>query len=127
MEFKEAMRIWKRMCDVNNCDKGCNGCPMYDYCDAGVCRFLDEVEAVLAKWAAEHLKRTRIDDFLDKHPRAYLDDNDTPIACAKNLGYCTECINDVNVDKCDECWREPLEEVEELRWENERNCEKCAP
>ena len=113
MEFKEAMRIWKRMCAAH---KTCSKCGMAT-CDPAMCRPWvydnpDKAEAILAKWAEEHPEKTRLDDFLDKHPRAYLDENDTPRACAKNLGYCTECIDEGDLDQCDNCWRRPLEEVE---------------
>ena len=113
MEFKEAMRIWKRMCESNG---QCEHCPI-PACDTTLCRawvmmHADRANGILAKWAEEHPEKTRLDDFLDKHPRAYLDDNDTPRACAKHLGYCTECIDNGDLDKCDDCWRRPLEEVE---------------
>lgn len=113
MEFKEAMRIWKRMCAAH---KTCSKCGMAT-CDPAMCRpwVWDnpvKAEAILAKWAAEHPERTRLDDFLDKHPRAPLDDNDTPRACAKHLGYCAECMSSTSAADCDDCWRQPLEEVE---------------
>ena len=109
MEFKEAMRIFSRICKEREMCDGCvleNRCIVLKECDCST------AEAILAKWAAEHPEKTRLDDFLDKHPRAYLDDNDTPRACAKNLGYCTECIDKGDLDQCDNCWRRPLEEVE---------------
>lgn len=112
MEFKEAMRIWRRMCDSIDCTE----CPIDEvkdeFCRRWVAKHPIEAEAILTKWAAEHPERTRLDDFLDKHPKAYLDDNDTPRACAKNLGYCTECIDEGDLDRCHDCWRRPLEEVE---------------
>lgn len=110
MEFKEAMRIWKRMCKKYH---QCANCPMFgksDNCPDELWDMEADPEPILAKWAAEHPEKTRLDDFLDKHPRAYLDDNDTPRACAKNLGYCTECIDKGDLDQCDDCWRRPLEE-----------------
>ena len=110
MEFKQAMRIWKRMCAALG--DGCEGCPLERLCFGSFREYPVEAEAILAKWAEEHPEKTRLDDFLDKHPRAYLDENDTPRACAKNLGYCTECIDEGDLDQCDNCWRRPLEEVE---------------
>ena len=112
MELKEAMRIWRRMCEANI---SCMLCPIVGVngseCRARVTAHPEKYESILAKWAAEHPEKTRLDDFLDKHPRANLDDNDTPRACAKNLGYCTECIDEGDLDRCDDCWRRPLEEV----------------
>lgn len=109
MEFKEAMRIFNRICKEREKCEGCvleNKCIVLKNCDYST------VEAILAKWAAEHPERTRLDDFLDKHPRAPLDDNDTPRACAKHLGYCAECMSSTSAADCDDCWRQPLEEVE---------------
>lgn len=113
MEFKEAMRAFKRFCAAQN---DCEKCELNPNCLFTVLPGnidFDKTEAILTKWAAEHPEKTRVDDFLDKHPKACLDDNDTPRACAKNLGYCTECIcTNGDLDRCDECWRMPLEEVE---------------
>lgn len=109
MEFKEAMRIFSRICKEREMCDGCvleNKCIVLKDCDYST------AEAILAKWAAEHPERTRLDDFLDKHPRAPLDDNDTPRACAKHLGYCAECMSSTSAADCDDCWRQPLEEVE---------------
>ena len=108
MEFKEAMRIFSRICKEREMCDGCvleNKCIVLKDCDYST------AEAILAKWAAEHPERTRLDDFLDKHPRAPLDDNDTPRACAKHLGYCAECMSSTSAADCDDCWRRPLEEV----------------
>lgn len=112
MEFKQAMRVIKRICELLD---GCEKCELKLNCPFIIVPSeldYDKTESILAKWAAEHPEKTRLDDFLDKHPRAYLDDNDTPRACAKNLGYCTECIDKGDLDQCAECWRRPLEEVE---------------
>lgn len=113
MEFKEAMRIWKRMCESNG---QCEHCPFPAYdaalCPTWVMRNPDRAIGILAKWAEEHPDKTRIDDFMDKYPRAPLDDNGTPRACAKHLGYCAECMGSTSGADCDDCWRRPLEEVE---------------
>lgn len=112
MEFKEAMRVWKRMCEAHT---KCDDCPIPAYeattCRAWVMMHAADAIDILAKWAVEHPEKTWLDDFLDKHPRAPLDDNDTPRACAKHLGYCAECMSSVGTADCDECWRQPLEEA----------------
>lgn len=111
MEFKEAMRIWKRMCKTNACESR----PMWgkaDACPDLLWNAATDVEVILAKWAEEHPERTRINDFLDKHPHAPMCDDGTPKVCAYHCGYCAECSASRGAVGCFECWREPLEEAE---------------
>ncbi len=109
MEFKEAMRIWKRMCKAHD---DCVNCPMDT---KGACKGLivnyDEhrVESILAKWAAEHPERTIADDFFEKFPNAKKTEADIPMVCAAHCGYIEVCYSAV---ECKKCWRRPLEEVE---------------
>lgn len=110
MEFKEAVRIWKRMCAAH---KKCSKCGMAT-CDPAMCRpwVYDnpvEAETILAKWAAEHPEKTIADDFFKKHPRAEKGEYGTPEVCAAKCGYVTKCPPGA---RCADCWRRPLEEVE---------------
>lgn len=117
MEFKEAMRIWKRMCGANS---ECNGhCVLYDCCPGGgmpleyiECSSVNKIEAILAKWAEEHPEKTIADDFYEKHPNAPRDDANTPYPCAKDCGYSKPQYCARVPVNCDSCWRRPLEEVE---------------
>lgn len=113
MEFKQAMRVIKRICaardDCEKCELELN-CPFvtvpsdHDY---------DKTEAILAKWAEEHPERTIMDDFLEKFPKAPLKEDGTPEVCAKWLGYCNDCYGENHkMLLCFDCWRRPLEEVE---------------
>lgn len=111
MEFKEAMRIWKRMCEAH---KTCSKCGMAT-CDPAMCRpwVYDnpvKAEAILAKWAEEHPEKTIMDDFFEKFPKALKRNSGiTPRSCAVDLGYVEHCANGGD---CAACWRRPLEEVE---------------
>lgn len=115
MEFKEAMRIWKRMCGANS---ECNGhCVLYDCCPGGgmpleyiECSSVNKIEAILAKWAEKHPEKTRLDDFFEKHPKAKRSDDGTPTPCAEDCGYVDKC--NPGEMSCADCWRRPLEEVE---------------
>lgn len=113
MEFKQAMRIWKRMCAAH---KRCRKCGMAT-CDPAMCRpwVYDnpvEAEIILAKWAEEHPEKTIADDFFEKFPKAPRDDKNTPYTCAKDCGYSKPPYCERVPFNCDNCWRRPLEEVE---------------
>ena len=110
MEFKEAMRIWKRICnpqdDCEHCPLG-RGCP----CEmTPICIDMAKFEAILAKWAAEHLEKTIADDFFEKFPNAPRDDANNPYPCAKDCGYSKPPYCERVPVNCDKCWRRPLEE-----------------
>lgn len=106
MEFKEAMRIYDRICKGRDVCEACvleGKCIGIDDCDHS------ETEAILIKWAEEHPERTRLDDFLDKHPKAKRSDDGTPTPCAESCGYIDKC--NPGEMSCADCWRRPLEEV----------------
>ena len=112
MEFKEAMRIWKRICnpqdDCEHCPLG-RGCP----CEmTPICIDMAKFEAILAKWAEDHPEKTIADDFFEKFPKAPRDDKNTPYTCAKDCGYSKPPYCERVPFNCDNCWRRPLEEVE---------------
>lgn len=112
MEFKEAMRIWARMCKAQ---VDCNHCQFDGECPCELTPMktdASETEAILAKWAAEHPERTIMDDFFEKHPNAPKNDHGMPCVCALKCGYVKEC-RQINIAySCTNCWRLPLEEVE---------------
>jgi hypothetical protein len=115
MEFKEAMRIWKRMCESIE-DGSCSGCPLKEVSD-GICRIWAgghpaPAEAILAKWAEEHPEKTIADDFFERCPNATKDDMKIPYVCAKHVGYSAPTYCERIPQRCAECWRRPLEEVE---------------
>ena len=111
MEFKEAMRIWKRMCESNG---QCEHCPIPAY-DATLCRawvmmHADHANDILAKWAEEHPEKTIADDFYEKHPNAPGKQDKQPLPCAVHCGYIDKCPDDFSALECKKCWRRPLEE-----------------
>lgn len=113
MEFKEAMRIWKRMCTgFTTCEK----CPLYLFdkdvhCKYTMCYCPDEAEAILAKWAEEHPEKTIADDFFEAHPKAPGFGDKKPLVCAVHCGYIDRCPYDCSSLQCEKCWSRPLEEV----------------
>ena len=109
MEFKEAARIWNRMC---NKAYSCNNCLLRYQCIMNKDFDPDHAEAILAKWAEGHPEKTIADDFFEKHPKAPRNDKNTPYLCAKDCGYSKPPYCEHIPFNCSNCWRRPLEEVE---------------
>lgn len=67
-----------------------------------VAGYVAEVE----KWSKAHPKKTRLQDFLEKFPKAepaYVYDK----LCCEKLGYCNDCHE--NEEDCVKCWNKPIE------------------
>lgn len=109
MEFKKAMRIYNRICKEH---ETCGGCVLEDKCIVLTECDYAEAEAILAKWAEEHPGKTIADDFLERCPNAMKDDTEIPYVCAKHCGYHAPTYCERHPQRCAECWRRPLEEVE---------------
>ena len=110
MEFKQAMRVIKRICTARD---GCEKCELELNCPfvtAPSYHDYDKAETILAKWAEEHPEKTIADDFFEKHPKAKKSDDGTPAPCAEDCGYIDKCSP--GEMSCADCWRRPLEEVE---------------
>lgn len=111
MEFKQAMRTVKRICEAVG---SCNKCELLGNCPVVTVPSnidLNKIEAILTKWTEEHPERTIMDDFLEKHPKAPKDEDGIPFACAQRCGYTEGCIGNTSRKYCAQCWRRPLEEV----------------
>ena len=110
MEFKEFCKKYMRMCkSYENCE-GCprdgKGCLEFDMdLDA-----FEELENDVERWAEEHPQKTRLQDFREKYPNAYICESGLPSACCMSLGYCKSCDDPEN--DCDDCWNMPVEEDE---------------
>lgn len=109
MEFKEAMRVFRRICKEREM---CEGCVLSDKCIVLTECDYAEAEATLAKWAAEHPEKTIADDFYEKHPNAPGKQDKQPLPCAVHCGYIDKCPDDFSALECKKCWRRPLEEAE---------------
>lgn len=67
-----------------------------------------EATEIVRKWAEEHPRKTRKTVLLEKFPNAELDSStQRPLACASDLGFCTDCPS---VDNCEICWNMEVEE-----------------
>ena len=107
--LKEKARMNK------NCDMDCGDCPL---CYANSSKELTCVEleaelpevaiSIVQKWAEEHPRKTMLMDFLEKYPKAPLEQSGTPHTCPDTLGYCygKKC----DTLSCKDCWGRLLEE-----------------
>lgn len=64
---------------------------------------------IIEKWSKEHTRKTMLQDFLEKYPKARLHDNGTPKdVCPYSLGY--EEHKGCCDGRCMKCWNRQLEE-----------------
>lgn len=97
MDAKRFLEEWQRMCH-NTGDYGCGDCPVISYCQqyspdswTGLCgssMSIDDLMSKVERWAKEHPRKTRLDDFKKKYPNAPLDESGTPVLMPWSLGYC---------------------------------------
>lgn len=72
--------------------------------------------SIVEKWLKEHPRKTILQDFLEKYPKAELIHNKFPEICPYSLGYAenSQCFLDREEqfcsEECEECWNRPLEE-----------------
>ena len=89
-------------------------CPLYSFCRQSLTIRAEEIITAvenLQKWSDEHPKKTYIQDFLEKFPKAQIDSDGSPFACRKKL-YGGVRPNDKRCDRretCKNCWNEPME------------------
>lgn len=98
----------KRMCDFHSY---CSKCELFDPSDSCGARFLpDNVDEIVDKWVKEHPLKTYMQDFYEKFPNAYKE-NDRPAVCrALIYGEESNCFygeepNCFKID-CKECWNQ---------------------
>lgn len=58
------------------------------------------------QWSKEHPQRTRLQDLLEKFPKAEIDKEGLPSFCCAKLGYVCNCLKST----CKDCWNMPVEE-----------------
>lgn len=106
--FVEVARNWRRMCLSQD---NCISCPCRMIC-LGKPRVSNakNIEFVIEKWCEEHPEKTRLDDFIEKHPNAPIDYSGTPCACAGFCGYTTRDIEICDKKPCSLCWNEVVDE-----------------
>ena len=111
MDALKFIKEFYRMCDYYS-GGFCKGCPRKEEPSCDSSTMSDEELAKLIidveKWSKEHPLRTRLQDFLEKYPNAYICESGLPSACCNSLGYCDGCDDAKNI--CEVCWNMPVEE-----------------
>ena len=122
MTALEFLKCKDRICRTY----ACNVCPIWrsrpdqaEGCGIFLRKYPEKAISIVKKWSAEHPQKTILQDFLEKYPKALIEDGAFPAACPFQLGYETESEKDINAycestarDSCRRCWNRPLEEVE---------------
>ena len=107
----------KRLCDSRTaCTADAANkeqCPLLNLCGLPLLQICAE-KAIenLQKWSDEHPKKTYVQDFFEKFPKAQIDSDGTPFACRKRI-YGGVRPKDKKCDRgeaCKNCWNEPMEE-----------------
>lgn len=109
MDALRMLKEWNRMCatvkECWNCPfKSCSGCVGAATPEAQV-----ELITTIEEWAAENPQKTILEEFMEKYPRAQVDNRGIPAdLCPDNLGYSKyeKCSSASN--SCENCWNRPL-------------------
>lgn len=113
MDAVRYLKESERRCD--SFDDRCTGCEIKSAkngmtCGAYIKKYPEQAVAIVEKWAKEHPRETRKDDFFEKFPYAKKLSDGTPEVCAAKVGYLRECPHPNVEDYCKECWNTALEE-----------------
>lgn len=111
------LKEWRRMCLAEHAK--CNDeCPFSIYkngeglgCDVFAQKFPKTAVEIVQTWSDEHPVKTRLEDFIEKHPKAKRDENTgVPRIVPTYIGYCDKCPTCRlyrEASYC--CWHEPLD------------------
>ena len=114
--FAEAKRLCdsRTACSAN--EKNKERCPLFVFCKCTITtRSVEEITTAienLQKWSDKRSKKTYMQDFFEKFPKAQIDSDGTPFACRKRI-YGGVRPKDKKCDRreaCKNCWNEPMEE-----------------
>lgn len=121
MKALEYLKEKERM--TKDCEIDCDECPlsMVNNPKGTTCSRLEPdfpsiAISIVQKWSEEHPRKTFLQDFLEKYPKAELIHNKFPEICPHSLGYATNKERFLDTDEqfvseeCEECWNRPLEE-----------------
>lgn len=116
MDAVKYLKIKKRM--TTGCTSNCSQCALYadnnpygEDCTVFEIQYPEEAVAAVEKWAEEHPTKTRMDEFIEKYPKATVFKNDEYIdMCPASIDATRTCPN----WECKRCkleyWNEEVEE-----------------
>lgn len=105
--FAETHRLCasRRDCKLSIDDR----CPLYEFCEKTISNLsqkdIEYAIETLHKWSRENPRKTYVQDFFEKFPKAQSNSEGTPYTCRKTT-YGGKCPG----IECDECWNEPMED-----------------
>ena len=109
--IKERLRMCKGYKNCVECSLCYNKTRVDMDCNTYIHEYPEQAVAIIEKWSQEHPRKTMLQDFLEKYPKARLEKNGTPKdVCPKNLGYCEGIYCEINKLDCVACWSRPLDE-----------------
>ena len=107
MDVLKFMKERRRMCDYYS---RCLECPRADEPNCNIEEMSDEelenFVNTVEQWSKEHPQRTRLQNLLEKFPKAEIDKEGLPFFCCAGLGYVCTCAKST----CKDCWNMPVEE-----------------
>lgn len=118
MDAVKYVKEQYRMCHFKD---GCEHCPLNDAkpkvpgdCPSWRYKNAEKAVELVEKWSAEHPRKTMMQDFFEKFPKAQKRSDGLPSTCPFALGYCEDSrcpsVGKDFVSNCLECWSRPLEE-----------------
>lgn len=118
--FKERKRMLDSLGRISEICVGvvCENCPMSSKnnefkcsCESLEIEYPEKAIEIIEKWSSEHPVRTMLMDFMEKHPKAPLEEDGAPNMCPYKLGY--EAKDEIECDffsDCIDCWNRPIKE-----------------
>lgn len=91
-------------------------CPMLGRCEDALTKIdIEDAKKLienLQKWSDEHPKKTYVQDFFEKFPKAQSSIDGAPLLCRQRVyGETRPAFEDCNYPgTCKNCWDEPMEE-----------------
>lgn len=110
MEAVEFLKEYSRLCDYYT-PHDCQKCPLFETKNCSIVEGEPDFELIVSiteQWSREHPRKTRANDFWEKHPNAKVDCDFYTEFCCETLGYCKKCNHSYDASFCKSCWNEPV-------------------
>lgn len=94
MDAKRFFEEARRMCKKQAVCRGCPAlgkdaiCLLFGLHNPNAAKNIDKAIEAVEKWSQEHPRKTRLMDFLEKHPNAPMGEDGLPFLAPGSLGYC---------------------------------------